>query len=221
MSLSASTSEPAAALGRLPSGRHRIPDHQVREHQHARLIEAICALCAQRGYANVVISDIVACAGVSKSTFYRFYRSVEECLFDAHKRHCAALIAALDRSCAGGERSSASSLRIGIRSALTHLTANPQSAHLLTIGILSCGPRGERRYAVMIDALSARVHGAGDALPADSALTAVLFAASTIAHTILSRDEFNLLALENELVEMFLAIGERNEPQRTNRTTAG
>ena len=83
---------------RLPSGRHRIPDQEVRDHQRGRLIDAICALSAERGYADTVINDIVARAGVSKSTFYRFYRSREDCLFDAHKRHCAMLIAAIDRA---------------------------------------------------------------------------------------------------------------------------
>jgi AcrR family transcriptional regulator len=188
---------------RLPSGRHRIPDHEVRDHQRARLIEAVCALAAERGYAEIAINDIVARAGVSKSTFYRFYRSKEECLFDAHKRHAAALIATIDRACQGEAGSPEERLASATRSALAHLADHPRAAHLLTIGILSAGPRGAHRYTVIIDALRARLESSGAFGVSGSALTVASLAAATITHVITSRREINTSTLNAELLEVF------------------
>jgi AcrR family transcriptional regulator len=204
--LEAQSAGTPSSFARLPAGRHRIPDQQVRDHQRARLIDAVTQLSAELGYANIVIADIVARAAVSKSTFYRFYRTKQECLFDAHKRHSAALIAALDRFCEGEEPSVEEQLRVAVHSALAYLDANPGATHLLTVGILACGRRGEYRYQVMIDALADRLRSAGTHSPPDSALAALLFAASMIAHRIVSREEIEQSALESELVEIFLAI---------------
>lgn len=168
---------------RLPSGRHRIPDEEVRRNQRARLVEAVTELSVERGYANVVIADIVARAGVSKSTFYRFYRTKQECLFDAHKRHSAALIAGIDRSRAGGAPVGPERRRAGIRAALAHLGRHPQAGHLLSVGILSCGPRGADRHLVMIDALSSRLGESDVSPPSDFALAAMLFAAFAVTHS--------------------------------------
>jgi TetR/AcrR family transcriptional regulator len=203
-------SNTAQAAQRLPGGRHRIPEEEVREHQRTRLIEAISLLSVERGYANVVISEIVTHAGVSKSTFYRFYRTKEECLFDAHKRHSAGLIASVDCSCQAELRSEPERLRAGLRAALSYLSTHADVAHLLTVGILSCGPRGAHRYRAMMDALSARVRRVDALRSADSALAAVLFAASTLTHTTLPEDQIELCALESEFVELFLTIGDRD-----------
>lgn len=210
---------PAPAPERLPSGRHRISDSEVREHQHARLIEAITLLSAERGYANVVIADIVTRAGVSKSTFYRFYRTKEECLFDAHKHHCAALIAAIDRSCGAAPPHDAGLLRVGVRSAFSYLTAQPGAAHLLSVGILSSGPCGAHRYLVMIEALSARIGGFGSLRPPDSTLAAALFTASALTHTLAAHQDMDLQVLEEELVEQLLATAERVREE--NQTIVG
>jgi AcrR family transcriptional regulator len=198
-----------------------MPEEQVREHQRQRLIEAITALNFERGYAKIAISDIVARAAVSKSTFYRFYRTKDECLFDAHKRHSAALIAAIDRSCKGEARSAKELLRAGIRATLTYLCADPQAAHLLGVGILSCGPRGAERYRVMIEALASRIQGPDPLPPADSALAALLLAASTLTHTIVTPGQAERLSLESELVELFLAIGNRSSAPTPDRIGVG
>lgn len=142
---------------RLPSGRHEIPDHEVRDHQRIRLIDAIAALGVERGYANVVISDIVARAAVSKSTFYQLYRTKDECLFDAHKHHCAGLIAAVERARRPQSLSPQQRLRASTAAMVAYFSAHPPAAHLLTIGILASGPRGQARHRVMVELLSSRL----------------------------------------------------------------
>jgi AcrR family transcriptional regulator len=208
--VSATAPSTPAAPARLPSGRHRIPDQEVRDNQHTRLVDAVTQLSAERGYANVVIADIVGRAAVSKSTFYRFYRTKEECLFDAHKRHSAALIAAIDSSHRVEEPSATEQPGSGVRTALAYLSAHPQAANLLSIGILSCGPRGAQRYAVMIDALRARLQCAGALPPTDAALAAVLFAASALTYTVTRGQP--LIAFD--AVERLLAIADQGQGAR-------
>jgi AcrR family transcriptional regulator len=193
---------------RLPSGRHQLEVAEVQEHQRARLIEAIAELCAERGYANVVISDIVARAAVSKSTFYRFYETKEACLFDAHKHLFAALLAAVD-SASRDAASAEDRLRSAIRTALSFAAMSPRAAQLLTTGILSAGPRGAARYRTATQALAERLFDSDGARHAD-AFAAALFAAPAV--TALAGEDDDpaaLISLEDTFVEIALAYAAR------------
>ena len=53
----------------LPRGRHHLGAEVVRASQRARLLEAIAAATAEKGYAAVTIGDIVERAGVARRTF--------------------------------------------------------------------------------------------------------------------------------------------------------
>ena len=191
----------------LPAGRHRLEEEEVREHQRGRLIEAIAVLCAERGYANVVISDIVRRAAVSKSTFYGIYQSKDECLFDAHKHYSAILLAALGSARRG--LSEREALRATIAAALAFSAEHPQATALLTTGILSVGPEGRSRYRTTIEAIARRLCPPGDqpSRRHRTALAAALFAAPTIADTLDSADP-ELFALERQFLELAVAYAE-------------
>ncbi|MGV9378161.1 TetR family transcriptional regulator [Nonomuraea sp. NPDC003707] len=49
-----------------------------------RLAEAAVALFDERGYDETTVDDIAARAGVSRSTFFRYYRSKEDAIFPDH-----------------------------------------------------------------------------------------------------------------------------------------
>ncbi|MCG5220075.1 TetR/AcrR family transcriptional regulator [Streptosporangium sp. KLBMP 9127] len=57
-----------------------------------RLAEAAVALFGERGYDETTVDDIAARAGVSRSTFFRHYRSKEDVIFPDHD----ALLAKVD-----------------------------------------------------------------------------------------------------------------------------
>lgn len=193
---------------RLPSGRHQLCIAEVQDHQRARLIEAIAELCDERGYANVVISEIVARAAVSKSTFYRFYETKQDCLFDAHKHLSAALLAAVD-SASRDAASRDDRLRLAIRAALQFASTRPRDTQLLTTGILSAGPEGAARYRTATEALAQRLFSSNGARHAD-AFAAALFAAPAVT-ALAGEDEdpAALLSLENTFVEIALAYAAR------------
>jgi AcrR family transcriptional regulator len=202
----------ASAVGlhvsdRLPAGRHRIPAQEVYNHQHQRLLGAMAALCAERGYSHVVISDVVARAGVSKTAFYRFFETKDDCLFSAHKYFSASLLAAIDASCSEDEDISVR-LRQAIGSALQFCASNPESAQLLTLGILSCGPIGIERYEVLVEALANRLRALGDldgGQNGNAAIAAVVFAGPLMTRSI-GEDPDAILSLESDLLEVILAF---------------
>lgn len=76
--------EPVAPLYEgLPSGPRRASDAEVTRHRRERLLGAMLAAVSRRGYAGVTLSELVALAGVSKSTFYEIFESKEECFWAA------------------------------------------------------------------------------------------------------------------------------------------
>lgn len=197
---------------RLSAGRHQLAAQEVETHQRQRLINAMAALCAERGYAHVVITEVVARAAVSKATFYRFFATKDECLFAAHKYFSAALLAAIDASCdSAGEWPAR--LRAGVHAALAFCAARPDAVHPLALAILSCGPEGISRYRVTIEALAKRLHSGGDSggeRHADAVFAVVVFAAPLIPSSAGENGSEEILALENDILEMILAFSVPN-----------
>ena len=55
-------------IQRLPAGSHGIPAEVVALNQRERLISAIAEVCAEKGYAEIAVADVVRRAGVSTAT---------------------------------------------------------------------------------------------------------------------------------------------------------
>ncbi|MEU4227630.1 TetR family transcriptional regulator [Nonomuraea sp. NPDC026600] len=65
-----------------------------------RLAEAAVALFDENGYDSTTVDDIAARAGVSRSTFFRYYRSKEDAIFPDHDTLLAMVDARLRASTA-------------------------------------------------------------------------------------------------------------------------
>ncbi|WP_405084790.1 TetR family transcriptional regulator [Microbispora sp. NBC_01389] len=65
-----------------------------------RLAEAAVALFDENGYDETTVDDIAARAGVSRSTFFRYYRSKEDAIFPDHDTLLAQVDARLRASTA-------------------------------------------------------------------------------------------------------------------------
>ncbi|GAA1001281.1 TetR family transcriptional regulator [Acrocarpospora macrocephala] len=65
-----------------------------------RLAEAAVALFDENGYDETTVDDIAARAGVSRSTFFRYYRSKEDAIFPDHDTLLASVDARLRSSTA-------------------------------------------------------------------------------------------------------------------------
>lgn len=69
-------------LAPLPRGRHNLPPHVVRESQRQRLLQAMLASVAERGYAGTTVPRVVAGARVSRNAFYELYDDKTDCFLD-------------------------------------------------------------------------------------------------------------------------------------------
>jgi AcrR family transcriptional regulator len=121
------TGETPPGLHRLPPGRHGLPREFVARNQRDRLVAGTIAAVAQRGYNETTIGDIAAAAGVSRRTFYVYFKEKRECFiatFDQIARHLGE--AAREAAAAESEWPRRVVARLG--AALEAFAANPQLA---------------------------------------------------------------------------------------------
>lgn len=137
-----------------PHGASSLPD--ARADHRRRLMEAMAAALAERGYGDTTIADIVRGARVSKRTFYEHFASKEECLLALY---VAASEIAIQVIVDATAQSAELETQIGAstRAYLGHLQEHPALVRTLLIEILAAGPaglavRGEinRRYAELL-----------------------------------------------------------------------
>lgn len=70
-------------MASLPKGRHGLSREEVASSQRTRLLRATVELGTERGFASLTLSDIVARAGVARSTFYENFADKQECFLEA------------------------------------------------------------------------------------------------------------------------------------------
>ena len=70
----------------------KVPHEQRYKQQRRDLLRAAAKLASRNGYHATRLADIVAEAGLSKSTFYEHFASKEECFVELYRRVSAALL---------------------------------------------------------------------------------------------------------------------------------
>jgi len=148
-------------IRRLPSGAHGLPPDLVNRNQRERLVAATAEVCAERGYTDASVADIVRRAGVSTATFYKQFGDKRECMLAAHRELSGRLLEEVDRACEAG-RGRGAKVRAAIHASLSLLAADPPSARLLTVEIMAAGPAGAERWDAAIEAFASRLRAGGD-----------------------------------------------------------
>src|ERR1700733_4025253 len=80
----------------LPRARHAAPRRVVREAQRSRMLEAMVQAVAEKGFARVVVADVIERAGGSGKTFYEQFANKDEGFRPAHDAGVDRLLAAID-----------------------------------------------------------------------------------------------------------------------------
>ena len=145
---------PAEELGPLPAGRHGYSREQVAHHQRERLIAALAAAVAEKGYADVTLTDITREAKVSRRVFYENFESKEQCFLAAFEivvEHLRELVAAAVES----EQGWPAKAIAATRAVLSFLAAEPDLARLCLVESRGAGPAVAARFDRAVGELTA------------------------------------------------------------------
>lgn len=121
-----------------------VPRQDVERNQRERLYGAMVAVVSQNGYAGASIAEIIALAGVSRTTFYSYFTDKEECFLATLDEILAFALAATERSVrmVGDEDARAEE---GMQTFVTLLVGQPDAARLAIVESYAAGPRAIRR----------------------------------------------------------------------------
>lgn len=117
-----------------------------------RILEAIVAVAARRGYAGASVARIIARAGVSRATFYQHFRSREDCFLAAHEHTLEQLRA---RVAGLPHQPSAGCLRNVVEVLLRLVAEHPDHARFLLVEARAGPPavsRAHRRFVRAVEA---------------------------------------------------------------------
>ena len=148
----------AAATRPLPRGPHNLTRDDVLSSQRERMLEAIAAVVASKGYANATVGDVVAGAGVSRKTFYEHFRDKEECFLAAFDSGAEKLLAAIVKA-EPHEPGRIERIRARMRAYLCTLATNPAFARTFLIEVFAAGPRAMERRAEVHARFEQMIHG--------------------------------------------------------------
>jgi AcrR family transcriptional regulator len=108
--------------------------------QRRRIIDAMIDSCAEKTYAATTITDIVAKARISRTTFYKQFDDKRAC-FDAAIGHCIEQLQEVAASAHHPEDPPAEAVRKGASAVIQALAERPGLAQLLTGDAMSVDPR--------------------------------------------------------------------------------
>ncbi|MGZ6709145.1 MAG: TetR/AcrR family transcriptional regulator [Solirubrobacteraceae bacterium] len=117
--------------------------------QRRRMLEAIAAVVAAKGYGSTAVADVIERAGVSRKTFYEHFANKEECFLQAYDVGVELLLGAVDAATRDAGPDPLAAVEAGTRVYLDQLAAHPDFARTFLIEITAAGPGAmARRTAV-------------------------------------------------------------------------
>jgi AcrR family transcriptional regulator len=118
--------------------------------QRERLLWSMVRVIAEKGYEAVTIADVVARAGVSRTTFYDEFANKDECLFAAYDRVIDELVAYVGDSF-GSDRDWPQRISDGLDALLRALAAEPDVAQMAVVEVPAAGPQAHQRYRSAVE----------------------------------------------------------------------
>ncbi|MEI2703059.1 MAG: helix-turn-helix domain-containing protein [Baekduia sp.] len=123
----------------LPRGRHAAPPEVVAMSQHDRMVVAMAAAVADKGYARVAVADVISGAGVSRRTFYEQFANKEECFLASYDVFVGALLEAITAAADEAGEDASARMLASSSAYLTNLAGHPQFARTFLIEVLGAG----------------------------------------------------------------------------------
>jgi AcrR family transcriptional regulator len=125
---------------------------------------ALAALAAELGFGAITVRALIGRAGVSTSTFYNLYDSVEDCLASIVVLTIGILIGDIEAAAQHG-MGSLDGIQSGLRHLMSHLSREPELAQAVFIEAFAAGPRVREEMETSLGTLEALMATALDLAP--------------------------------------------------------
>lgn len=146
--MSASPKQLRPPQDRLPSGRHGLTRDVVLASQRGRLLDAMAAAVADKGYAAVTVADVVERAGVSRRTFYEQFDDKEACFLATYDIGVELVLGAIRKAVDPiPETDWRDRARVSVKTFLDVLAAEPYFAWALVIEVMGAGRAALKRHS--------------------------------------------------------------------------
>jgi AcrR family transcriptional regulator len=156
--------EAAGARRRARPGGHPLRPEVVAHHQRRRILAAAARVCAERGYRQVSVADIVKAAAVARGRFYENFSSKEDCFFALYDAATAAALEAASKACAEASGDFPERVESGIAALLAFIEADRDRARACIVEGPAVGPPINARLEKLIGDFAALLRsGRGDA----------------------------------------------------------
>jgi AcrR family transcriptional regulator len=198
---------------------------EVELNHRERLYGATVAVVAGKGYAKTTVADLIRVAGVSRTTFYRYFDDKEAC-FLATLEVIVGGVVAITASRLRGEDSWKQRAERGLRAFVELLVTQPDAARLCVVEAYAAGPKAVAMVDGSVTQFEEMIASVFEELPAQRGMPPEIVAAMVgairkLLHTRLHRrSEGELLELVPHLVELGLLYRPppRKLPDRRKRT---
>jgi AcrR family transcriptional regulator len=213
----ASARSKSAAPRRLPRGRHALAPEEVLSDQRGRLLAAVPAVAAERGYEAMSVADIVKRAAVSRNAFYKNFSDKQDCVAIAHEVGHERLFDVLSAHCYEGATIEERVER-SLAAALDALASEPDLARFLSVEAPSAGEDIALRYHEWLQRYGTLLRSAVPELPPQSSPAPEVEGlivggiASRVASEVLRGRGAHLRDLTAPLVEYVRAFYRSSEP---------
>ena len=151
-------------MKRLPRGRHGLPREFVAQNQRERLLAALSALLAERGYEATTVSMIGKRASVSKSDFYKQFESKDACFVAAYDVAVEQIREPVLAAC-GAAHTWSGGVVAALRSLLDGLAADPARTSLVLVEGLRAGRGIYDRYQAALESFVVQLRDGAPAPP--------------------------------------------------------
>jgi AcrR family transcriptional regulator len=146
------------------------------ESRRHSILEAMVRVAGRKGYREATVSDAIAEAGVSRTTFYKHFDDKHECFLAAYDMAAERALAAIEAGCAREATWAARAYR-GLESLVDILVAEPDLARTVVVEPTIGGVAARRRQLATTARIALSLETArrpeDSDLPANTALMAV------------------------------------------------
>jgi AcrR family transcriptional regulator len=127
-----------------------VPREEVERNQRERLFGATVAVVGTKGYADSSIADLIKVAGVSRTTFYKYFADKEECFLATLDELLAVALMATEQP-VKLKGSLMARARQGLSIFVGLMVAQPDAARLCVVEAHAAGPRAVKRVDWAMD----------------------------------------------------------------------